>query len=725
MKKIFSILICVTLLFLTSLDFFTSKAYAQVDTTPPELVSIQMSKQVVEAGDKIELTVETADPGGSGVDVVRVYYTSPLTHKMKNIPMAKASENVYKGNSTLTENDESGEWVMYYITIIDKLGNTTLIFNSENPEASWGSGDQVDLSEYNFELTGTQADITPPELVDIQLSKQVMEAGERDKIELTIETADPGGSGVDVVRVYYSSPVTSKNKYIQMAKASENVYKGNITLTENEEPGEWLMYYITIKDKSGNLTAIYNSKNPEASWGSGNQVDLSEYNFEMKEYKEKYIEESDYIISLNNMVWSNKRIEKDLYVGPNSTLTINDNVIITGNVYVYGTLVSDGGLTIQGTLNARSVKYGRVSTLLNQGVVYFRSGSNSIPSTSVTNQSYDVPVKIYNEELTNKNAFIKIEGKTLPFLDVTVQGQPVSLETDGTFSATVEDLSSGSIEINLKDIFGNSTKKLFEITDVLSPPAIEVVNKVTHHSSRVIGTAEAASKITVKVGTKSIGTVTADAKGNYAVTIAKQKIGTKLSVTATDAAGNSSNPVEVTGVDGNYPDLKLTHWALDEIMYLADDQIIGGYPNGKFDPEKNTTRAEAAKMLVMALGLPVPSVSSSYKDVSNKHWAKDYIAAASKAGLFNGNPDGTFAPDKILKRSEMAKIISIAYEFKASDANYFKDVKSGYWAKGYISGLYENGITTGYQDKTFRAEQPTTRAEFSVFLARALNADFR
>ena len=256
-------------------------------------------------------------------------------------------------------------------------------------------------------------------------------------------------------------------------------------------------------------------------------------------------------------------------------------------------------------------------------------------------------------------------------------------------------------------------------------PVISLTSKVTNHSTRIIGTSEADAVVTVKEGTKTIGTAIADAKGIYEVVIEKQKVGAKLTVVAADATGNVSEAISIAVVDGNYPDLKLTHWALDEIMYLGDDQIIGGYPNGKFEPEKNTTRAEAAKMLSLALDLPVPDTSSGYKDVTNKHWAKNYVAAVSKAGLFNGNPDGTFAPDKILKRSEMAKIISIAYELKASESNHFNDVKSGYWAKGYISGLFENGITTGYPDKTFRAEEPTTRAEYSVFLARALNENFR
>ncbi|ANU10129.1 hypothetical protein BBH88_07345 [Planococcus antarcticus DSM 14505] len=296
----------------------------------------------------------------------------------------------------------------------------------------------------------------------------------------------------------------------------------------------------------------------------------------------------------------------------------------------------------------------------------------------------------------------------------------------GTYSADISKQKAGTvIAITAVDKEGNTSEAKEVIVVDGTAPALKLKNKVTHYSTRIIGTAEADAKIEVKAGTKSIGTATTDAKGTYEVTIAKQKIGTKISITATDAAGNSSKAIPVTVVDGNYPDLKLTHWALDKIMYLADDQIIGGYPNGSFQPEKNTTRAEAAKMLALALDLPVKDVPSGYKDVSNKHWGKDYIAAVSKAGLFTGNPDGTFAPNDVLKRAEMAKVISIAYKLNASDKNHFSDVKAGHWAKGYISGLYENGITTGYPDKTFHPGEPTTRAEYSVFLARAMNEDFR
>ncbi|EGA89383.1 modifier protein of major autolysin LytC [Planococcus donghaensis MPA1U2] len=297
---------------------------------------------------------------------------------------------------------------------------------------------------------------------------------------------------------------------------------------------------------------------------------------------------------------------------------------------------------------------------------------------------------------------------------------------DGNYSITIPKQKTGTVlSISATDKAGNiSSVKEVVVTDGTSP-VMELTSKVTHYSTRIIGTVETGATITVKAGSKSIGTVTANEKGEYEVKIEKQKIGTKLSIIATDAAGNNSKAILVTVEDGNYPDLKLSHWALDKIMYLADEKIIGGYPDGAFQPEKNTTRAEAAKMLAIALDLPIEDVPSGYKDVSDKHWGKNYIAAVSKAGLFTGNPDGTFAPNDGLKRAEMAKIISIAYELDASDKNHFSDVKAGHWSKGYISGLFENGITTGYPDKTFQPGEPTTRAEYSVFLARAKNEEFR
>lgn len=87
-----------------------------------------------------------------------------------------------------------------------------------------------------------------------------------------------------------------------------------------------------------------------------------------------------------------------------------------------------------------------------------------------------------------------------------------------------------------------------EVYDVTAPEAPEVTGAVTTESTTVAGTAEAGATVTVKAGDKVLGTAVADADGKYSVTIAKQEVGTELSVTATDANKNVSEATPVTVV---------------------------------------------------------------------------------------------------------------------------------------------------------------------------------
>lgn len=54
-----------------------------------------------------------------------------------------------------------------------------------------------------------------------------------------------------------------------------------------------------------------------------------------------------------------------------------------------------------------------------------------------------------------------------------------------------------------------------------------------------------------------------------------------------------------------------------------------------------------------------------------------------------------------------------------STAHKFTDI-DGYWAATYVDFLYSTGITTGYEDGTFRPNQNITRAQFSAMLFRYL-----
>ena len=48
----------------------------------------------------------------------------------------------------------------------------------------------------------------------------------------------------------------------------------------------------------------------------------------------------------------------------------------------------------------------------------------------------------------------------------------------------------------------------------------------------------------------------------------------------------------------------------------------------------------------------------------------------------------------------------------------FKDVSSEHWAAKVIEELAEKGVVNGYEDGTFRPDEPITRAEAATILSR-------
>lgn len=180
-------------------------------------------------------------------------------------------------------------------------------------------------------------------------------------------------------------------------------------------------------------------------------------------------------------------------------------------------------------------------------------------------------------------------------------------------------------------------------------------------------------------------------------------------------------PVKPPVPPGIYIDTPQTHWAYKDIVYLSDQKIITGFKDGSFQPNKKTTRTEAAIMLVKALNLPLETGSLSYPDVSDDHWAKPYIYTATKAGLFVGNANGNFRPAAGITRAEVAAVLSRAYGLQHTDQPLpFGDVSDNYWAYEDIQKVYENKLASGYEDGTFQPTTLATRAHFAAFLSRTM-----
>lgn len=166
------------------------------------------------------------------------------------------------------------------------------------------------------------------------------------------------------------------------------------------------------------------------------------------------------------------------------------------------------------------------------------------------------------------------------------------------------------------------------------------------------------------------------------------------------------------------------------VKYIAERGIIKGYTeNGKtlYKPNQPVTRFQAAKMLVIATGNEhVDPAGYNFKDVNGEE--KHYIQIAAKLGFFSGYPDGTFKPNATLKRGQMIKVIANAFKVDQKITTdkplMFSDVDTRYENATKLNGLYYNGIARGSNGR-FNTGSELSRAQFAMFLARAMDPQFR
>lgn len=173
-----------------------------------------------------------------------------------------------------------------------------------------------------------------------------------------------------------------------------------------------------------------------------------------------------------------------------------------------------------------------------------------------------------------------------------------------------------------------------------------------------------------------------------------------------------------------YEDLSQDMAGYNEIKYLNQQEIIQGYPDGEFKPYEPVSRAEAAIMLTRALDLSTKNRPNPHlKDVPQDHPRYKYIATVVEEGIYQGTDSNEFEPGKAIQRIEMATVLTRAYNLKNGPVGTdFRDVEDNH---EYIKQIASNRISVGYPDQTFRPFKHTTRSQFSIFLARTMDKQFR
>ncbi|WP_339244487.1 discoidin domain-containing protein [Paenibacillus sp. FSL R10-2796] len=169
------------------------------------------------------------------------------------------------------------------------------------------------------------------------------------------------------------------------------------------------------------------------------------------------------------------------------------------------------------------------------------------------------------------------------------------------------------------------------------------------------------------------------------------------------------------------------HWAEKLIRSAAGQKLVGGYPDGSFQPDKTVTRAEFTFMLMNALKTEAVGIAPAFKDQEKiGAWATKAVDQAYGAGIISGYEDGSFRPDAAITRTEMAVMIAKALGLPmdpVAGTGFTDDEKIPSWAKAAVKGIQMLGIIQGRGAGHFASAEPTTRAEAVTMLLRMLELE--
>ena len=160
----------------------------------------------------------------------------------------------------------------------------------------------------------------------------------------------------------------------------------------------------------------------------------------------------------------------------------------------------------------------------------------------------------------------------------------------------------------------------------------------------------------------------------------------------------------------------------EAVNYLNDLNAYRYVDGNKLNGNQYVTREIASTVLYNLYSKKLESKRSynnEFIDLEETYFAYE-IRWAYDRGIFDGATSTTFNPTKNLTRAQMAKVLVNTFNLKKKGETTFKDVDKKHWSYEYISILESNGITTGNEKGEYKPNSYLTLNQLSTFLYRTI-----
>ena len=151
--------------------------------------------------------------------------------------------------------------------------------------------------------------------------------------------------------------------------------------------------------------------------------------------------------------------------------------------------------------------------------------------------------------------------------------------------------------------------------------------------------------------------------------------------------------------------------------------IIGGYEDGSYHPERNIERSEITKMICVALnggkepnlGTPVTPTFSDVRGSADA-WAEKYIESCVAQGIVSGVGGGRFSPAGNVTGSQLAKMLLVCLGYDADIEGFTGNA----WDTNVNVRASQKGLYEGLENMDVSAA--ITRDDAAQMMWNALNA---
>ena len=178
-----------------------------------------------------------------------------------------------------------------------------------------------------------------------------------------------------------------------------------------------------------------------------------------------------------------------------------------------------------------------------------------------------------------------------------------------------------------------------------------------------------------------------------------------------------------------FSDLNENHWAYSQIMNLAQNNVVVGYPDETYKPDAEITRAEFASMVVKALKQEDAEITEiiDFSDVPQDNWAWQSIQRAVRFDLIDETEDNLFRPEDKVTKADCLEIvvnsltteemtIASAKEILAEKYLDTENISDDVLIKIAKAEKLDLVTKNPADEKTTLAAKPATRAEIAVYL---------